>query len=736
MKTKHRLLSLILAVAMVFSLSVSAMAAETPDMSGQLVILHTNDSHSRVNDNLGFATVAAAKTYYESLGADVLLLDAGDTLHGLPVANLTKGENIVEIMNAVGYDAMTPGNHDFNYGTDRLAELSALMDFPLLSANFTRSDGSLVFEGSAILEAGDLKVGVVGISTPETASKANPLYTAGYSFNPNDIAAKVQAQIDALSAEGVDYIIALGHLGIDEESAPWRSTDVIAQVTGLDAFIDGHSHSALEAGMIVKDKDSNDVILAQTGNYISNIGIITLDSDTITAGFVDTEGLEGDTDVAALIAEMKAELSPLLNEIVANTSVNLNGERAPGNRTEETNLGDLATDALIYVSGADVALTNGGGIRTSLPIDHTNPEDTANYIEGAKAGDITYGDLNAVFPFGNIVITIEITGADLLAALEHGTKSTPEASGGFPQVSGMSFTLHTDRTENRVTDVMIGGEPLDLEKTYILATNDFTQVGGDDYTMLVSCAVTGYYGGLDEALIEYVTDELDGVIGGEYTEPQGRITITQDSYFSDVSVSDWYYSSVNYVYENSIMNGTGEGVFEPNTTMSRAMMVTLLYRVAGSPSPEQSASAYFYDVEDGQWYSDAIAWAYESGVTSGTGETNGGKDAFAPTAVMTREQLVTFLYRYADEQLGVVTAASIEAYWETAEGSFSDFDQINEWAQTAVVYCAANGIVSGMGDGAFNPGGSATRAQAAKIFEVFLTLDEAAESLVPVGAAA
>jgi len=687
-------MSLLLVIAMIFSMTGAALAAEATDYTDKLVILHTNDSHSRVDTNLGFAAVAAAKSYYESLGANVLLLDAGDTLHGLPLANLSTGGNIVEIMNAVGYDAMAPGNHDFNYGTNRLLALADMMDFPLLSANYTTKAGKLVFDGSVVLEAGNAKVGVVGISTPETAYKTSPLNTAGYTFNGDSMAELVQAQIDALLAQDVDYIIALGHLGIDEESAPWRSTDIIAGVSGLDAFVDGHSHTALSEGMIVQDKDGNDVVLAQTGEYLKNIGMLTLDGETITAGFVDTEGLEPDADVTALIGSINTDLMPLLNEVVASTTVNLNGERAPGNRTEETNLGDLAADALRYVSGADVALTNGGGIRVSLPIDHTNPEDEAAYIAGTEPGQITYGDLNAVFPFGNVVVTIDITGADLLAALEHGTKSAPEAAGGFPQISGISFTLNTSRTENRVSDVLINGQPLDLTATYSLATNDFTQVGGDDYTMLAGYAKTGEYSALDEALIAYITEELGGVIGEEYAAPQGRIT-TQASpvYFDDVRPDDWFYSSVNYVYENGIMMGTDTG-FAPNTTMTRGMMITILHRLAGTPETKAAASAYFDDVADGAWYADAVAWAYENGITYGVEDR-----LFAPMDTMTCEQLVTFLYRVADEQLGISIADSQEAYWET--------------------------VREAIGSPALSDG--ATRAQAACVLEAFMTIEAVAE---------
>ena len=338
MKQMKKYLALFLALIVCLSfLNLGALASEE-DMTGQIVILHTNDTHSRVAeaDSSGFAGVAAAKAYYESLGAYVLLFDVGDTLHGLPLANLSKGSNVVDIMNAAGYDAMAPGNHDFNYTAARLIELADEMDFPLISSNYTDdTTGETVFDPYAVFDNEELgvKIGVVGITTPETATKSSPLNTVGYSFNGDKLAEIVQEQIDALVAMDCDYIIALGHLGIDNESAPWRSVDVIGQVSGLDLFIDGHSHSSIEAieeagYATVADKDGNEVVLTSTGNYLAHIGMVTISDGNITAGYA-IEELEPNDDIVAMIENINEELKPLLDEVVANTSVFLNGERAP-----------------------------------------------------------------------------------------------------------------------------------------------------------------------------------------------------------------------------------------------------------------------------------------------------------------------------------------------------------------------------------------------------------------------
>ncbi len=520
LKNASLILVVIMLITMQFNFVWAGEGAVVKQDNGQLIILHTNDVHSRVDDKLGYASVKGWKDYYEAQGARVMLLDAGDNLHGYPIANLGQGENIVDIMNAVGYTAMTPGNHDFNYGTGRLLELKKDMKFDLLSANFTDKDGREALTPSKLYNMDGVKVGVIGISTPDTETKTNPENVRGYSFNNNKISNMVQLQINKLEKEGADYIVALGHLGLDEESKPYCSDDIIEQTQGIDVFVDGHSHTALENGKVVKDKAGNDVMLAQTGNYIESIGKVTIenikdkDNAKITASLIKEAKIDEPTK--KLIDDKKAEIKPMLDTIVAKTEVMLDGERDPGVRTGETNLGDLAADAIRAVAGADVALTNGGGIRTSL-----------------KEGNITYGNLNSVFPFGNIVVSIDVKGKDILSALEHGTKSYPQASGGFPQVSGMSFEINTAVTTGRVQNVKVGNVPLDMNKTYKLATNDFTKVGGDGYTMFTGYKKTGEYGALDEALVNYIEKDLKGVVGKQYEKSQDRIIEVKDNSKND-----------------------------------------------------------------------------------------------------------------------------------------------------------------------------------------------------------
>lgn len=460
------------------------LAEEAGELQGHIVILHTNDSHGRADTNLGFTRVAYARKTLEAAGATVFLLDAGDTLHGLPIATVTEGQSIVEIMELTGYDAMTPGNHDFNYGAARLKELAGQAKFGIISANVTDEAGEDFLPGSMIVEKGLVKLGVFGLSTPETAVKTAQENIEGLTFGDPIAAAK--EQVAYLEEQGCTLIVALSHLGLSEGSEV-TSRQVAEQVDGIDIIVDGHSHTVLEDGLWVED-----TLIVSTGEYIENIGCVDIDAEGLTAAtLLNAEDL-GETDVDALVntligSEME-ELNELLGEVVGRTDVLLEGTRELV-RTQETNLGDLTADAIRAETGADVAMINGGSIRESIP-----------------AGDITKGHLAAAFPFGNYVVTVEVTGELLLQALENGVSLYPAAEGRFPQVSGMTFKFDGEQPAGeRVFDVMIGGEALDPEKTYVLATSDY-MVGKNDGSPLGGSVITGEYDAVEEVLIGYISD--------------------------------------------------------------------------------------------------------------------------------------------------------------------------------------------------------------------------------------
>ena len=543
---KKSFLALLLAMLMTLGLMVPALAAENEaiDLTGKLVILHTNDIHGRAladpsTGALGYAVIAQVKEDYEKAGAAVLLLDAGDASQGTPIVNLSFGKAAMEFMNAVGYDAMSPGNHEFDWGLDNLLQIKEVAEFPMLAANITdKISGEPVFTPYVIFDAANgMKVGVFGLNTPETMTKTHPDKVQGITFaQGEELYACAQAQVDALVAENCDLIICLGHLGVSEESIPNRSTDLLEKVTGIDLFIDGHSHTEVDGGIVV-----GETMLVSTGEYSQNIGVVVVDAESLAAHLYSVDTLTArlyqtyNAEVAAVVNAMNADVLAQLSAVFATTEVDLNGERDPGVRTEETNLGDFAADAILWAAkqamGDQVvaAITNGGGIRTSIP-----------------AGDITMLDMKTVFPFGNEVTTLTVTGEELLEALEAATCTTPTAIGAFPQVAGIEFTIDTAieyvngeqypnstyykpaNPGSRVTIATVGGEAFDPAALYVIASNDFTAAGGDTYyAFRYAYANSGYKSGvsLEDALVQYVAAVLDGVVGEQYAAPQGRIII-------------------------------------------------------------------------------------------------------------------------------------------------------------------------------------------------------------------
>ena len=743
-----KLLSVFLALVMVFALCGGALAAEgtvdtdaptdttgeTPtdpatdeapaepegDLAGKIVILHTNDVHGAITT---YDKVAAMKADYEARGAEVLLFDAGDYIQGDPTVSISQGATAVELMNLAGYDLAGVGNHEFDYGYANLVTILESAQFPVVCANASRN-GSSVFTANTVFTLEDgTTIGVFGLATPETATKAHPAKLDGVTFLAGEeLYACAEEQVTALEAQGADYVVCLGHLGIDAESAPNRSVDLLANVDGIDLFIDSHSHSTLADIMGVTNNTGKvgDTVLTSTGTKGEYIGVVTIDpaAGTITAENVALAEYTGSIPaVAARIAEIQAEVDAEYGATFATSEVDLNGERAPGNRTGETNLGDLIADAFLWYAleqgdlGVDedhvVALTNGGGIRASV-----------------AAGDITATDILTVLPFGNEVAYVNVTGEVLLEALEASTYCTPEEVGAFPQVAGIEFTVDTtkayDQGEqypgstyygpnsiNRVTINSINGQPFDPEANYVVVTNDFLAAGGDTYYAF-SVSVSRSTGKLmDEAVVEYITEELGGTVTAEqYGEPQGRITITTEpaepGFFTDVAEGAWYYDYIVTAYENGLMTGVSETEFAPDVAVTRAMLVAMVYQIEGSPEVEGAASELFTDVADDAWYADALVWCSANGLLEGfEGET------FDADTVITREDVAVMLYAY-ELYNGAEEVTDAELTW-------ADASDVSEDAVAAVAYCTESGLMNGVTETEFAPDGSATRAQCATV---------------------
>ncbi len=652
MRSRHKLLALALSLALLLSLAVPVCAAETTtsttkDLTGHIVILHTNDVHGGI---AGYAKLAAAKESYTASGAYTMLVDAGDYIQGDPTVSASQGKTAIELMNSTGYDAATVGNHEFDYGYANLKTISAQANFPILAAN-VQYNGATAFDSHTIFTAANgKKIGVFGLETPETATKAHPAKIQGVTFvGGQDMMKLAQTEVDTLKAAGCDYVICLGHLGIDAESTGNRSIDVLNAVTGIDVFIDGHSHSTLDqikAATNGTGKVGN-AYLTSTGTKLANVGVVDIAPDgTITTSNVPLDTLTAENaDTAAVIQRIQQQIDADYGAVFAQSEVQLNGEKAQV-RTGETNLGDLITDAMLWQAGTlgekvDAAVNNGGGIRASLSV-----------------GGLTKKDINTVLPFGNTLYLVKLTGAQLLEALEASTCSLPESIGAFPQVSGIEYTVNTgakfSSTENypgstygkpnavnRVTIQRVGGAAFDPAETYTIVTNDFLGAGGDTYYTFKSSPV-GYDTGvpLDEVLMDYITARCKGTIAkAAYGQTAGRIHMIS---YDDVKAGDAGANDIIGVTLAGWMNGTGTG-FSPNASLDRAMMVTILYRLAGSPAV--SGTMPFTDVPAGSWYYDAVLWASQKDITLGTSAAT-----FSPNALLTPDQLGTLLQRFTGKE--------------------------------------------------------------------------------------
>lgn len=525
-----------------------------------IVVLYTNDVHNAYEQAidsktgkvtcLGYAAVAQYKKDMETAGNYVELVDAGDAIQGGVIGALSQGSYLVDIMNQTGYTIGVPGNHEFDFGMVQfldLAQNKAKYDY--VSCNFIDlRTNKPVFDSYEIKSYGDVDVAYIGITTPETYIKSTPTYfqdengTYIYGFcegnNGKDLYDRVQTTINEAKEDGADYVVAIGHAGVDPASSPWTSKEIIANTTGLNAFIDGHSHSTIATEECI-DKDGNPVILSSTGTKLSSLGKMVIKEDgTITSELVTGYSAQ-DEATLTFVNDITEQFKALKNTVVAKTEADLvindpvSGKRMV--RKQETNLGDLCADAYRTMLGADIAFVNGGGIRVDV-----------------KQGEVTYGDVISVHPFGNMACLIEATGQQILDALELGSGAAGigEGSGelgGFLQVSGLTYDIDTTISssvvktdkgefvkvadEYRVKNVMVGGQPLDLNKTYTLASHNYMlKSGGDGFTMFKGNKILKDEVMVDnEVLINYIKNTLGGTVKADsiYANPygEGRIRV-------------------------------------------------------------------------------------------------------------------------------------------------------------------------------------------------------------------
>ena len=701
---KKRLLIFIACICTALCCFNAAVFAEDAE---SIVILYENDVHCAVE---GYSKLAAMKNELKAEHDYVGVVSSGDFVQGGTLGAVSKGEYIVGLMNLVGYDAIGLGNHEFDYTISRLSELYELSKTKYISCNFAKiGEEKTYFEPFTMVSYGDVDVAYIGIVTPETITSSCPSQFRNesgeliYTFNESRLYEMVQKSIDEATKAGAEYVIALSHIGYDESGKIDDVTDIIVNTDGLDVVLDAHSHSVIEE-KIVKDKSGDDVLLTSTGTGFEHIGKLTITNGTFDTELIKTETYtKTDAGVDAYIAEIKEGYAELGNRKIGESKVELithNEENVRLVRTAETNLGNLCSDALFFVTNADVSYVNGGGLRAPL-----------------KAGEISFNDIYSVFPFNNRIVTAEITGQVLIDMLEMSMISYPEEDGAFPHMSGITFSVNksipssikVDETgfftkvdgDYRVYDVKVldkesgNYKALELDRKYILAAADYYILNfGSGMSMFKDAKVVESEGMLDvEVLERYITDNLNGVIGEEYKDLTPRITFT-DGFeavsdesvlhkYSDLEKDAWYADAAEFVIENGLMSGVSESEFAPDTAFTRDMVVTVLWRMEECPVANYAMT--FKDVAADSWHTEAIRWAAATGIVNGY-----SAEQFAPGDIINREQLAAIMWRYAKYKKADVSIGE-----NTNILSYEDVFTVSDYAIPAFQWTCGSGIMSG-----------------------------------------
>lgn len=479
-----------------------------------LIILHTNDVHGAVNaddTHIGYANYKNVIDKIKKDNKKVLVVDAGDASQGSNFASLNEGADVITVMNMLGLNAFAPGNHEFDYSKESALENHKNSKFKWYASNlFDEKTGETIFSKGEVIDVDGLKVGIFGLATPETKYKADPRNTEGIAISKTveENSKIAQEEADKLRKEGAEVVVMISHVGTDESSDV--TTEKIAKnVKGVDVMIDGHSHTLYKNG----NKAGNSFI-ASTGDTLKNIGFTTIskDGNVKSRMITKSEALAygENAEIQKVIDDLSKEQEKVLGEVLGKTATDLDGERAHV-RAGETNLGNLITDAMRKEAKADVVITNGGGIRASI-----------------KAGDVTVGDVFTVLPFGNAMTVIEVTGQDIVDALNHGVKDYPNPAGQFSHVSGITFDLVAGKP-SKATNVKVDGAPIDLSKTYTLATNDFMAVGGDGYDMFKGKTQKALYGSLAKIVEDYIRQLTKENPNGFEYKTENRINVVGEA---------------------------------------------------------------------------------------------------------------------------------------------------------------------------------------------------------------
>lgn len=517
-RTKYILLAT-LSLAL-FACERESTPGNEPDKS--IVILYENDVHCSIDGYTQLAglrdAIAASDTAWAAT------VSCGDYLQGGTAGALSRGQYIIDVMKAVGYDAVTLGNHEFDYGMPRMQELMPEIGTSVVCANLYKYGTSVaLFPSYVIKKYGTRSVAFVGVTTPESMSGESYSFydNSGnqlYDLRTDDVYVLVQAAVDEARSKGADYVVILAHLGEEQPALGMTSHQLVAATRGIDVVLDGHSHSVIQRDD-VPNRDGTLVPVTQTGTQYANVGKLVIAKDgKISTTLIPVEEIPyTSASVSAAIDKVHQSLDQVTARKIAFSDFDLIMRDTDGRliRRGETNLGDILTDAVRYALDAQIGLFNGGGFRN-----------------GISAGDITYGDVANAQPFDDHLSKFEATGAQILSMLERCTSSLPSEDGQFPQVSGLRYTIH--QQSHTVSDVaVLDGEsdkwiPLDPAGHYTIASSDYYARGGF-YDTLKDCKQLFYSTGLvRDALADYLEKTLGGTVPARYAQPQGRITIVND----------------------------------------------------------------------------------------------------------------------------------------------------------------------------------------------------------------
>ena len=544
-----KIITLILLLCVLLALAGCQPAKPRED----IYIFFTSDVHCGINENLNYAQLKALVDDTKAEHEYVSLVDLGDFVQGGTYGTMSKGSIIIEIMNEMKYDMVTVGNHEFDYGMERFAELKDMAKFKMILSNVRYSGtGQNVFKDTpeyVMMNYGPVKVAFLGVLTPSTLTSSTPAFFKEngefvYDFyggeEGNALFAKVQSTVDEVRKKGADYVVVMAHLGSDARSVPYDSVSLISHTNGIDIVLDGHSHSEISGEKYPNNK-GEDVLVASVGTKMQNVGEVIIGKDGTIEALLVSEYNREDETIRAAIDKADAQLAEILGQKIAEIPFELtitdeNGKRLV--RTRETNLADLVCDAVRESMGTDIAIYNGGGIRKSI-----------------AAGEVTYGDLLNVMPFTNMLSSIRCTGQQILDALEMGCRNTQALAvfddnpvgenGGFVQVSGLKYTIDTSvestvnlddngmftgvENQRRVKDVYVlkngSYEPLDPQAYYTVSSNRyFLLENGDGNTAFDGCEVLVGEGTVDvQSLIDYLN--ALGTVPESYRQPEGRITV-------------------------------------------------------------------------------------------------------------------------------------------------------------------------------------------------------------------